>query len=161
MTQIIIRKAIREDAAAAYGLIKELAEYEKAPQEVTVSLEEFTEDGFGAEPIYHLLVAETSETAENPKCIVGIALFYVAYSTWKGKMVYLDDLIVTEKHRKSGIGQQLIDAVFAFARTHGANQVRWHVLNWNEPAINFYKKMNTRLEDDWITCKFGRDLLYK
>ncbi len=159
---IHIRKANREDAAAAYGLIKELAEYEKAPQEVTVSLEEFVEDGFGPDPIYQLLVAEAVPAdIDKPKVIVGIALFYVAYSTWKGKMVYLDDLVVTENYRQLGIGQQLIDAVFDFARRHHANQVRWHVLNWNEPAIKFYEKMGTRLEEDWITCKFGRDLLYK
>ncbi|HMS52861.1 MAG: GNAT family N-acetyltransferase [Sphingobacteriales bacterium] len=149
------RPATKADAATAFDLINELAEYEKAPHEVKLSLPQFIEDGFGANPIYKLHVAEAFDTDQQqptPK-IVGIALYYIAYSTWKGKIVYLDDLIVTQTHRKTGIGNLLINEVFKFALSINAQQVRWHVLEWNEPAINFYKKLGVHLDPEWITCK--------
>ena len=90
------------------------------------------------------------------KEIVGMALFYFMYSTWKGKILYLDDLIVTEPYRRLGVGQQLVDSLMEFAQETEVNQVRWHVLDWNEPAIRFYKKLGMRLEPEWITCKFDR-----
>ncbi|MCC7224444.1 MAG: GNAT family N-acetyltransferase [Chitinophagales bacterium] len=156
-----IRWATAADAPAAYRLIAELAEYEKAPQEVTVSCEQFVEDGFGAQPRYRLLVAEhLPDTSPRVPKIVGIALFYDAYSTWKGKTIYLDDLVVTEAYRRYGIGKQLIDEVLRVARAENANQVRWHVLNWNEPAIRFYQKMGLKMEANWITCKYEKNLLY-
>ena len=144
-----IRKGVKADAAACHGLIKELAVFENAPDAVTNSLEQFTEDGFGAEPIYKLFVAELEDGN-----VVGMALFVTSYSTWKGKMLFLDDLVVSEAYRGNGIGQALIDALFDHARNNAFNIIKWHVLNWNEPAIKFYKKLGMTFDDEWIDCKF-------
>lgn len=156
---INIRPATIDDANAAYKLICELAEYEKAPQEVTVSCQQFTDDGFGTNPRYRLLVAEHSSPDQAP-LIVGIAVFFDSYSTWKGKTIYLDDLIVTQTYRRYGIGKLLINALLDIARQEKANQVRWHVLNWNQPAIDFYQKMGVKMESEWITCKCEKSMLY-
>ncbi|HYV94543.1 MAG TPA: GNAT family N-acetyltransferase [Chitinophagales bacterium] len=148
---IKVRKAEPRDVAAMLALIKELAVYEKAPDEVITTEESMLRDGFGEEKIFDSLVAEADEV------IAGIAIFYIAYSTWKGKMVYLDDLVVTESKRGFGIGKKLFDEVGKIAKETGANQLRWHVLDWNEPAINFYKKYGASLDADWITCKLNRE----
>ena len=145
-----IRKAAEQDFEQAYKLIKELAAYEKAPEEVELSLQEFKSDGSANPPAFQLRVAEASDGS-----IVGMALFYVIYSTWKGKIVYLDDLVVTEQYRRSGVGSALMDQVIAYARELKARQLRWHVLDWNEPAINLYKKMGVKIETEWDTCKMS------
>lgn len=150
---IVIRKAERTDLAAVYKLIYELALFEKAPEEVTLTLEQFEKDGFSTNPLYFLYVAEI-EHPSGVNEIAGMALFFFCYSTWKGKILYLDDVIVTEIHRGKGIGNLLIDQVFKFAKDNNANQVRWHVLDWNTPAIEFYKKLGMKLEPEWITCKY-------
>jgi len=152
---INIRKATLEDIPFMLSLIKELAIYERAPLEVTTTIESMLKDGFAFHPVYHAHVAEADEK------IVGIAVYYVGYSTWKGKMVYLDDLIVTEPMRRYGIGKKLFDAVGKFSKEIGANQLRWHVLDWNTPAIEFYKKLDASLDPTWITCKLTRDQLEK
>lgn len=149
-----IRIATKQDLPHVYGLIKELAVYENAPHEPTVSLEEFVEDGSGSNPRYRVIIAEKDHD------ILGIALYYLGYSTWKGNMMYLDDLVVKESHRRFGIGKLLFQALIAAAREHGVNQLRWHVLNWNEPAINFYQQINASLDSEWITCKLEKDKLY-
>lgn len=151
---ITIRKAEKSDLPQAYQLICELALFEKAPQEVTLTLEQFEKDGFGINPLYYLNVAEIT-LPDDSKEIAGMALFFFSYSTWKGKIVYLDDVIVTERHRSRGIGKLLIDSVFRFAKEHQAKQVRWHVLDWNTPAINFYQQLGMSLEPEWITCKYS------
>ncbi len=151
---ITIRKAEKSDLPQAYQLICELALFEKAPQEVTLTLEQFEQDGFGENPLYYLNVAEVTLPG-NSKEIAGMALFFFSYSTWKGKIVYLDDVMVAERHRSKGIGKLLIDSVFRFAKHHQAKQVRWHVLDWNTPAINFYKQLGMSLEPEWITCKYS------
>lgn len=143
-----IRTGTASDCAAALTLIKELAEYEKAPNEVAVSLEEFTQDGFGPNAIYELLVAEKNNT------IVGIALFYTKYSTWKGKCIYLEDLVVTETERANGIGAKLFEAVMRVAQQRKARRMEWQVLEWNQPAINFYSKYKAVLDSEWINGKF-------
>lgn len=145
--KIIIRKATKEDAAAMYHLIKELAEFENAPNEVSNTAGQLAEDGFQEHPLFHAHVAEADGK------IVGIALYYIAYSTWKGKYVYLDDLIVTEAFRRHRVGKRLFDACLQFAHEQQANQLRWHVLNWNTSAIKFYEKYNCSFDDEWITCK--------
>lgn len=155
-----IRKAKPADMPAAYQLIKELAAYEKALEQVVLSLEQFVKDGFGEQPLFHLNVA-IAKLPNHQEKVVGISLFYLAYSTWKGKMVYLDDLVVSRDYRKMGIGQMLLGEIFDFARQENAQQVRWHVLDWNRPAINLYKKLNAKLENDWITCKIEQSVLYK
>ncbi len=156
---ILIRKAKKTDLFAAYQLIKELALYENAAKEVVLSYEQFSKDFEANQPIYKLHVAEVINSEGN-QVIAGIALFYFAYSTWKGKMVYLEDLVVSQNYRRLGIGEQLIESVFQFARDENANQVRWHVLDWNEPAIRFYEKLGVKMEQEWVTCKLEKDKLY-
>ncbi len=144
-----IRPAKIEDAPACYQLIKELAIFEKEPDQVTNTLEQFTKDGFGEEPIYKMLVAEWTPTQQ----VVGMALFVIGYSTWKGKLLYLDDLVVNEEYRGKGIGATLVEALFDYAQNNAIKIVKWQVLNWNTPAIEFYKKLNMTLDDQWIDCK--------
>ncbi len=146
--KINIRKAQQSDFQQAHELIKELAEYEKAAHEVQLPLNEFVKDGTADPPAFHLHVAVNEEQQ-----VVAMALYYIIYSTWKGKIVYLDDLVVTEKYRRSGLGSRLMKEVIRFAIAQQARQLRWHVLDWNEPAINLYKKMGAKIESDWDTCK--------
>ena len=142
-----IRKGVREDIPEALQLVKELAIYEKAPKEVTVTVEEMERDGFGNEAVFTFYVAET----ENG--IVGMALYYIKYSTWKGKCVFLEDIIVTEEYRKLGIGKKLFDEVLRDAKQLNVRRLEWQVLEWNEPAIKFYEKMNAYFDKEWINCK--------
>lgn len=152
--QVHIRIALKKDLPSVYQLIKELALYENAPTEPSISLEEFIEDGTGNRPSYRVIIAEMEQE------IVGIALYYLGYSTWKGNMMYLDDLVVKNQYRRHGIGHLLFQSLIAAAREHGVNQLRWHVLDWNEPAISFYKKINASLDGEWITCKLEKEQLY-
>jgi GNAT superfamily N-acetyltransferase len=149
--QINIREGVKEDLPAVLNLVKELAIYEKEPDEVEVTLKELEEDGFGKNPIYKFFVAEENET------ILGMALYYVKYSTWKGKAIYLDDIVVTEKWRGKGIGQKLFQAVVGVSRQMGVRKMEWQVLDWNTPAIEFYKKFETRFEPQWTNCKLKKE----
>jgi GNAT superfamily N-acetyltransferase len=151
---IEIRKAETADLSSVYQLVKELAIYENAPEEPSNPLETFIQDGTGEHPKYHVLLALFGNE------IVGMALYYLGYSTWKGSMMYLDDLVVRESWRRKGIGKKLINSLIGSARSHGVNQLRWHVLDWNEPAIAFYKKIGANLDPTWITCKIEKDRLY-
>jgi len=146
-TPLTIRKGTKEDVPAVFSLIKELALYEKAPEQVTLSLQELEDDGFGENPIYGLFVAEIY--AE----IVGIALYYEKYSTWQGRCIYLEDIIVTESQRGKGIGHQLFQKVIGVAKERNSARMEWQVLDWNEPAINFYKKYNANLDAEWLNGK--------
>jgi GNAT superfamily N-acetyltransferase len=148
-----IRKAQRSDVPAMLSLIKELATFEREPAAVITTAESMERDGFSNEKIFDALVAEY----ENE--IVGLAVFYTCYSTWKGKIVYLDDLIVTEKMRGKKIGKQLLNEVARIAKESGANQLRWHVLDWNETAIQFYKNYQAEFDEHWITCKLTKEQL--
>lgn len=132
-------------------LIHELAIYEKAPDEVEITLEQLQQDGFGEKPVYEFFVAEENDL------IVGIALYYFRYSTWKGKAVYLEDLVVRESERGKGYGQLLLDAIIKEAKRTNSRQVRWQVLDWNEPAINFYKKLGADLDGEWINCTLNAE----
>ena len=143
-----IRFAKPEDMPAVWALIYELAVYEKAPEQVVTTAETMIRDGFGESPLFQCLVAE-NDNAE----IVGTAVFYYAYSTWKGKMIYLDDLVVTETCRRGGAGLMLMNTLREIAEESGVKQIRWHVLDWNEPAIRFYQKMKADLDSEWIQCK--------
>jgi GNAT superfamily N-acetyltransferase len=145
---ITIREGKETDLPATFRLIQELAEYEKAPQEVTNTLDMMREDGFGKNPIFKFYVAETSEDG-----IIGIAIYFTAYSTWKGKTIYLEDLVVTEKYRRFGVGKKLFDAVAKRAEKMGAKRFAWQVLEWNEPAIQFYRKAQANLDPEWINCR--------
>ncbi|HRI41627.1 MAG: GNAT family N-acetyltransferase [Bacteroidota bacterium] len=145
----IIRPARAADVPAMFALVKELALFEKAPEQVTNSEADMLRDGFGEQPVFRSLVAECEGQ------VVGLAIFFVKYSTWKGKGLYLDDLIVTETYRGRGIGLALLKAYLEEARRSGARQVHWQVLDWNQPAIDLYKKMGASLEAEWLDCKMN------
>jgi GNAT superfamily N-acetyltransferase len=149
----IVRFAKEEDIPFVHALIKELETYEKAPQEVTNTVEDMLRDGFGAQPIFRCQVAETDGK------VTGMAIYFVKYSTWKGKGVYLDDIVVTETMRRMGIGKLLFDSVVKDANSIGAKQLHWQVLDWNSPAIEFYKKYNADLDGEWINCKLTEQQL--
>jgi GNAT superfamily N-acetyltransferase len=146
-----IRKAVKEDCTRLLELVRELAVYENAPEQVTVSLQHFEESGFGAQPVWWALVAE------EEGIIAGFALYYIRYSTWKGQRLYLEDILVTEAMRGKGIGKLLFDALIVEAKEKGFSGIVWQVLNWNEPAINFYKKYPTNFDGEWINCSIPVD----
>jgi GNAT superfamily N-acetyltransferase len=148
-----LRTAIQEDCPRLLELINELALYEKAPQEVTVTLEEFIEAGFGKRPVWKAFVAL------DQSLIVGFALFYTRYSTWKGRRLYLEDFIITESYRGQGIGKLLFDKVILEAKENHYNGMSWQVLDWNEPALNFYSKYNAQTESGWLNASFSTDQL--
>lgn len=149
--QVQLRVARREDCPRLLELINELALYERAPQEVTVDLQHFKEAGFGNQPVWKAFVAETDGF------IAGFALYYVRYSTWKGSRLYLEDLIVTEAMRGQGIGKLLFNRIMQEARELGFNGMSWQVLDWNEPAINFYKKYEAGLEAGWLNASLSTE----
>ena len=132
---IQLRKAKQEDCLRMMELVEELAIYEKAPHEITVQFDHFVESGFGENPVWWAFVAEVNGTVE------GFALYYIRYSTWKGQRMYLEDLLVTEKLRGKGLGKLLFDELFKECAAKGFSGMAWQVLDWNEPAINFYKKI--------------------
>mgnify|MGYP000188402202 CR=1 FL=1 len=146
-----IRKGVITDLPQVFDLIMELAIYEKAPQEVANTVERMAEDGFGEKPIFEFFVVE-----EEGK-VVGTAIFYYRYSTWKGKAIFLEDLVVKESKRGKGYGKKLLDAIVTEAKAVNAKQVRWQVLDWNEPAINFYKKIGADLDETWINCTLSKE----
>jgi GNAT superfamily N-acetyltransferase len=149
MNMITIRRAERKDCARLLELVKELALYEKAPEQVTVSLEHFEESGFGANPVWWAFVAEENDI------ILGFALYYIRYSTWKGRRMYLEDLVVTEAARGKGAGKLLFDALIIEAKEKKFSGIVWQVLEWNEPAINFYKKYTANFDAEWINCSLN------
>ena len=116
------------------------------PEQVTVTLEHFEESGFGANPVWWGFVAEENNT------IIGFVLYYIRYSTWKGQRMYLEDFFVTEKARGKGVGKLLFDKLIEEAKEKKFNGIVWQVLDWNEPAINFYKKYNAKIEGEWLNC---------
>ncbi|AIM37486.1 GNAT family acetyltransferase [Sphingobacterium sp. ML3W] len=144
MTKAIIRYAVEADCPAMLELIRELAILEKASDAVTVSMQEFIDAGFGENPIWGAFVAELDGK------IVGISLYYIRYSTWKGRRLYLEDLIVTESMRGYGIGKQLFEETLNFGKSKGYQGMVWQVLDWNEPAIQFYKKYKADFDAEWI-----------
>ena len=144
---ISIRKAVKEDCKRMMELIHELAVYEKAPQEVTVNFDHFVESGFGENPVWWAYVAELDGHVE------GFALYYKRYSTWKGQRLYLEDLIVTEKLRGTGVGKLLFDQLIELCKENNFSGMVWQVLEWNEPAINFYKKYDAvTIDNGWLNC---------
>src|SRR5882672_7005165 len=131
---ITIRRAVKEDCPRLLELIHELAIYERAPGQMTVTPEHFTESGFGEHPVWWTFVAEVDGK------IQGFALYYIRYSTWKGQAMYLEDILVTLEMRGKGIGKLLFDRLIEEAIERGWKRIIWQVLEWNEPAINFYRK---------------------
>jgi GNAT superfamily N-acetyltransferase len=143
---LIIRKATKEDCPRLLDLIHELATYERAPHEVTVTPEHFIESGFGEKPVWWAFVAEVDTQ------IAGFALYYIRYSTWKGQAMYLEDILITNEMRSKGIGKLLFDRLIEEAKEKKFNRIIWQVLEWNEPAINFYKKYNAEIDAGWLNC---------
>ena len=147
MTQSpIIRRAVREDCPRLMELIHELAKFEKAPEEVTVSLQHFEESGFGERPVWWAFVAEIDGV------IAAFALYYIRYSTWKGQRMYLEDILVTKEMRGDGLGSLLFERLIEEARDKKLNGIVFQVLEWNEAAIRFYKKYHTVFDAEWVNC---------
>ena len=148
---VLLRRAEKQDIPAIYTLIKELAAYEKAPDEVTITIEELERDGFGRHTIWEAILAEYNDK------VIGMALYFFSYSTWKGKCIYLEDIIVKEAFRGNQIGKKLFEAVILKGKETGAKRMQWQVLDWNEPAINFYKKYNASIDPTWLTCRLTHE----
>lgn len=146
---IIVRTAQREDCPAMMELIHELAIFEKAPEAVTVSMAEFEDAGFGANPVWGAFVA-----TDNKK-IIGLSLYYIRYSTWKGRRLYLEDLIVHEPYRGQGIGKLLLDRTIDYAKEKDFEGMVWQVLDWNTPAIKFYQSYKAALDAEWINVSLS------
>jgi len=151
----VIRKAEPADCAQMLDLIRELAVYERQPDAVTVSMEEFVDAGFGQHPVWEAFVAEVE--LGNQMVIVGISLFYIRYSTWKGRRLYLEDIVVTEKMRGRGIGKQLFERTLALCRERGYHGMVWQALDWNEPALAFYRKYGASFDNEWINISLETD----
>ncbi len=161
----IIRKAVKEDCVRMMELVHELAVYEKAPEQVTVNFDHFVKSGFGDNPVWWAFVATSplpspkgegvAESKAKNK-VVGFALWYVRYSTWKGQRMYLEDLLVTEKMRGKGLGKLLFDALIEECKQQQFSGMMWQVLDWNEPAINFYKKIpGVNFDREWVNCSIN------
>ncbi|HVS95844.1 MAG TPA: GNAT family N-acetyltransferase [Puia sp.] len=146
MENIEIRRAIREDCPRLMELIRELAEYERAPQEVTVTPEHFEDSGFGQHPVWWAFVVTVGGRVE------GFALYYIRYSTWKGQRLYLEDILVTKEMRGKGLGKMLFDWLLQETKDRGFSGMVWQVLDWNEPAIRFYQKYQAQFDAGWINC---------
>ena len=150
-----IRIAKKEDCPRLMELVHELALFEKAPEEVTVTLQEFEDAGFGEKPVWKAFVAE------NDGLIIGFAVYYIRYSTWKGNRMYLEDLIVTESMRGKKVGKLLFDRLIIEAKELGFNGMSWQVLDWNEPAINFYNKYEASIEAGWLNASLSKEQVLK
>lgn len=148
-----IRIGTEKDLPFVLELVKELAAFEKAPQEVEVTVDEMVNWGFGESKLYDFFVLE------KDKVIVGMALYYYKYSTWKGKCLFLEDIIVTESERKNGFGKLLFNEVAKVAKREKVKRMEWQVLDWNTPAIEFYKKYNSNFDGEWINCKLNFEQL--
>ena len=147
---IIIRKAVKEDCQQMMELVHELALYEKLPDEVTIEFNHFVESGFGEKPVWWAIVAESEDK------IIGFALYYIRFSTWKGQRMYLEDLLVTEKMRGKGVGKLLFDELIKEAKEKNLSGIAWQVLDWNEPAINFYRKLgNVDITSGWLNASLN------
>lgn len=144
---IQIRRAIEADCRSIMNLINELAVYEKAPDEVTVNFDHFVKSGFGENPVWYAFVAHDENN------IVGFALYYIRYSTWKGQRMYLEDILVTNSYRGKGVGKLLFDELIKESGEKNLSGIVWQVLDWNEPAINFYKKYDgVKFDKAWVNC---------
>lgn len=145
---MIIRKAKKEDCPRLLELVRELAEFEKAPEEVTIKIDQFEKSGFGEHPVWWAFVAEDTKSGR----VVGFALYYIRFSTWKGERMYLEDIIVSKDWRGKGVGSKLFDSLLKEMKSNNFSGMTWQVLEWNEPAIKFYKKYKASFDPEWINC---------
>jgi GNAT superfamily N-acetyltransferase len=143
---ISIRRAEKADCIRIMELVRELAKFEKAPNQVTVTLDHFVQSGFGPNPVWWAFVAEVDGV------IQGFALYYIRYSTWRGQRLYLEDFYVREEMRGKGLGKLLFDRIITEAQERNLNGIQWQVLEWNQPAIDFYKKYDPVFDSEWINC---------
>ena len=151
----LIRKAEKKDSLAILNLIKELALFEKESESVKLKLSDIENDGFGTKPLFECIVAEINER------IIGMAIYYPRYSTWNGPTIHLEDLIVSEQYKGKGIGTQLYSNFIKMAFNSGVKRVEWNVLDWNSPAINFYKKSGAKVLEDWRSVQMHRSEMKK
>lgn len=155
-----IRKGTKEDMSAVLALIKELAVFEKEPEAVILTVDDLVRDGFGENPLFHTFVAsvDSDSNANKPsEEIVGVALYYYRYSTWKGRTIHLEDLIVKEKMRGSGIGKALYKEVITQGKKDNVNRIEWAVLDWNTTAIDFYEKSGAKVLNDWRVAQMDKN----
>lgn len=148
---MIIRKAQPNDMSQVLELIQELAVFEKEPDAVVITAADLVRDGFSENPLFHCFVAEINQT------IVGIALYYYRYSTWKGKTLHLEDLIVRESHRGTGIGYKLYSEIILQGKQDQVRRIEWAVLDWNTPAIDFYKKTGAKVLSEWCVAQMDEE----
>ena len=147
-----IRKGNRDDMQAVLGLIQELANFENEPDAVLVTVHDLVRDGFGQNPLFQVFVAEVEhdlDNGERTKEIVGMALYYYRFSTWNGKTIHLEDLVVKEKMRGTGLGYALYSEILKQGKKDNVRRVEWNVLDWNTPAIEFYEKSGAKILKDW------------
>lgn len=140
---MIIRNATKNDMPSVLELIKELAVFEKEPEAVVVTVDDLVRDGFSENPLFECFVAEEKNE------IIGMALYYYRFSTWKGKTIHLEDLIVKEDKRGTGAGFALYTEIIKKGKAENVRRIEWNVLDWNTPAINFYEKLGANVLDDW------------
>lgn len=149
-----IRKGKPEDMIAVLELIQELAIFEKEPEAVLITVDDLVRDGFGSTPLFHVFVAEIEEkNNKDSKHIVGIALYYYRFSTWKGKTIHLEDLVVKESMRGTGLGYALYSEIIKQGKIDQVRRVEWNVLDWNTPAIDFYEKSGAKVLRDWYVVQ--------
>ena len=148
--KINIREGLKEDLPAILELIKELADFENARDQVTITLEDLEKDGFEENPWYWFLVAEKDNE------IVGLSFYWIRYSTWKGKFLFLEDFVIKEEYKRQGIGSKLFEETIKVCKKLNLNGMIWQVLDWNTPAINFYKKYNSDISKDWLNGKLTK-----
>ncbi|HWS59635.1 MAG TPA: GNAT family N-acetyltransferase [Flavobacterium sp.] len=148
---MIIRKGNPQDMEAVLGLIQDLASFENEPNAVVITVEDLIRDGFGSNPLFQVFVAEVDLE------VVGIALYYYRYSTWKGKTIHLEDLVVKEKMRGSGVGFALYSEIIKQGKKDNVRRIEWNVLDWNTPAIDFYKKSGAKVLDDWRVAQMDEE----
>ncbi|KAG5490154.1 hypothetical protein JKF63_00273 [Porcisia hertigi] len=149
---VTVRRAQRGDTQCMYNLIMELALHERAPESVIATKEEMEKEGFGERPLWYAFVAELKEVEDVEPRVIGMALYYYRYSTWRGRMLYLEDFVVTESHRGIGAGKMLFERVVQQAKEEGCHGMVWQALAWNTPAIEFYKKYDAEIDHGWVNC---------
>ena len=152
---IKIRKGRKGDLPFVLSLIKELAKYENAEDQVSIGVKELENDGFGDKPLFYFLIAEINSE------MVGMAFYYIKYSTWKGKCLFLEDFIVTKKFRRKGVGEKLFEEIIRISKKLDMNRVMWQVLDWNYEAINFYKKYNANISNEWLDGRITKEQMKK
>ena len=148
--KIIIRKGIKKDLPSVLNLIKELADFENAIDQVTITLEDLEKDGFGKNPWYSFLVAEKNNE------IIGLSFYWIRYSTWKGKFLFLEDFVIKKEYKRQGVGSQLFEKTINICKEQELNGMIWQVLDWNTSAIKFYKKYNADISKEWLNGKLTK-----